>query len=364
MAPRTAADLLRLRQRTDPLADNAVAALRGKGEPGETVLDRVRAGARTGNPAMKAFVDATDTAPPWADFDKMVAGRNVAMRHAPLTYLVLTTSSLIESFAASQGAKVLSRTGRIERDTIPRLYETGAMIRDLLLEGEARPGGLGHAALLKVRLLHAHVRRFIRKTPGWDSASWGEPVNQMDMVGTLLMFSIVLARGLEALGAVLTQEEKESWSHLWRYAGYMLGVDDEATFTTLDEEIALHALIAEHHYRPDEISRSLARAVLDGLSGEPPFFLPKQALYALTRRLTGDALADQFQLPRSRRWAAFVAAFATSWRQLDRIERRLPLGAPIAMRAGHAFVEFHRWRVLRSGPLKAYVFRTAPARAM
>ena len=309
---------------------------------------------------MKAFVTATDTAPPWADFEKMVAGRNAAMRNAPLTYLVLTTASLIESFAASQGAKVLSRTGRIERDTIPRLYETGAMVRDLLLQDQARPGGLGHTALLKVRLLHAHVRRFIRKSPSWDAATWGEPVNQMDMVGTLLMFSLVLARGIQTLGVALTAEEKDSWSHLWRYAGYMLGVDAEATFTTLNEEVALHALIAEHHYRPDEISRSLALAVLDGLSGEPPFFLPKEALYALTRHLLGDKLGDDFQLPRSRRWAAFVRAFSTSWHQLDRIQRRVPMGEQVALRAGHAFVEFHRWRVLRSGPLRAYVFRTAP----
>ena len=344
MPPLTAADLLLLRQRTDPLADAAIAALTGRTERGETVLDKIRAGAAAGEPAMRAFIAATDTPPPWADFARMVPGRNVAMRNAPLTYLVLTTASLIESFAGSQGAKVLSRTGRIERDTIPRLYETGAMVRDLLLEDQARPGGLGHTALLKVRLLHAHVRRFIRKSPTWDSKSWGEAVNQMDMVGTLLMFSLVLARGLQSLGVALTEEEKDSWNHLWRYAGFMLGVDADATFTNVSEEIALHALIAEHHYRPDEISRSLCFAVLDGLSGEPPFFLPRQALYALTRRLLGDAVADQFGLPRSRRWAVFVRTFAASWRQLDRLQRQLPLGETVALRAGHAFVEFHRWR--------------------
>ena len=360
MPPLTAADLLALRSRTDPLADAAVAALRGKGQPGQSVLDRIRAGAAAGDPAMRAFVAATDVAPPWASFEAMEPGRRAAMRNAPLTYLVLTTASLIESFAGSQGARVLSRTGRIERDTIPRLYETGAMVRDLLLEDSARPGRPGHTALLTVRLLHAHVRRFINASGTWSSAELGQPVNQMDMVGTLLMFSLVLARGLQTLGAALTEEEQRSWSHLWRYAGYVLGVDEDATFTTLEAERALLALIAEHHYRPDEISRSLAFAVLDALSGEPPFFLPRQALYALSRRLLGDPLADAFMLPRSRRWAAFVSAFAKSWQGLDRLQASVPLGPTVALRAGHAFVEFHRWRVLRSGPLKAYVFRTAP----
>src|SRR4051812_35251024 len=108
MPPSTPAALLFLRDRTDPLADDAVAALQGHGEAGQSVLDRVRAGAAAGNPAMQAFIRATDAVPPWADFRAMEPGRRVAIRNAPLTYLVLTTGSLIESFAASEGAKVLS----------------------------------------------------------------------------------------------------------------------------------------------------------------------------------------------------------------------------------------------------------------
>jgi hypothetical protein len=355
----TADALNQLRSRTDPLADAAVAALEGRGKPGETVLDRVQAGAARGNPAMAAFIEATQAVPRWVDFPAMELGRRAAVRNAPLTYLVLSTASLIESFAGWQGAKVLARTGRLERDTLPRLFETAAMVRDLLVERGAIPGGPGHTALLKVRLLHAHVRRFIRASPTWDAVAWGEPINQMDMVGTLLMFSMVLARGLESLGVGLTTEEKASWNHLWHYAGFMLGVDEEATFTNLDEEHAIYALIREHHYHPDETSRSLAFAVLDSLAGQPPFFLPKPALYALARHLLGQPLADQFELPRARRWAAFVSAFSVGWRGVDRVQRKAPFGKSIALAGGHAFVELSRWQVRRFGKLDAYVFRTA-----
>jgi hypothetical protein len=355
----TPAELNMLRTRADPLADDAVAALASRPGPKDTVLERVRQGAGEGDRALAAFVSHTDHPPPWADFPAMEAGRRAAMRHAPLTFLVLLTDGLIESFAIPHGARVLARTGRLERDTIPRLYETAAMVRDLLLESGARPGHEGHTALLRVRLLHAHVRRFVGSSAGWDPAVFGQPVNQMDMAHTLMMFSLVLARGIEALGASLTDEEKDSWCQLWRYAGYMLGVDERVLFTNLAEERALYALIREHHYRPDDVSRSLSFAVLDSLAGQPPFFLPKPALYAIARRLLGDALADDFGLPRSRRWSAFVSALVLGAKGTDRIAHAAPMGQKVALAGGHAFVELHRWRVLRQGNLAGYVFRTS-----
>ena len=355
----TPADLELLRTRADPLADAAVAALASRPGSPQTVLERVRQGAREGDPALEAFVAQTDRAPEWADFARMELGRKAAMRHAPLTFLVLLTDSLLESFAIPHGAKVLARTGRLERDTRNRLYETAAMVRDLLQEGGARPGQEGHTALLRVRLLHAWVRRFVGSSPGWDFAAYGQPVNQMDMAHTLMMFSGVLARGIEVLGGKLTEEEQEAWCHLWRYAGYMLGVDEGVLFTNAREERALYALVRAHQYGPDEVSRSLAFAVLDNLAGEPPFFLPKQALYALARRLLGDPLADAFELPRSRRWSAFVTAVVVGSKGAERLSAAVPFGPQAALIGGHAFVEFHRWRVMREGNFSAYVFRTS-----
>lgn len=352
-------DLSRFRSRADPLADAAVAELKGKPGPDQTVLDVVKAGAREGNRALGAFLDATHTVPPWADFEAMEPGRRAAMRHAPLTFLVLLTDGLIESFAIPHGAQVLARTGRLHRDSVARLYETAAMVRDLLQGGGARPGSEGHAALLKVRLLHAHVRKYVVRTPGWDSALFGQPVNQTDMVHTLMMFSFVLARGIEALGGSLTDGEKDSWCALWRYAGYMLGVDEEILFHHRKQEAGLYALMRASQYAPDDISRSLTFAVLDALAGEPPFFLPQSALCALTRHLLGEELADRFGLPRSRRWKAAVDAFVFGNRRVDWATGAVPFGKQLAFRGGHLFVEYHRWRAMRRLQFSPYVFRTA-----
>lgn len=356
--------LTSFRFQADPLADAAVAALTRKPGPDESTLDLVRAGAREGNRALAAFVEQTHTPPPWADYEAMELGRRAAVRHAPLTFLVLLTDGLIESFAIPHGAQVLARTGRLHRDAVSRLYETAAMVRDLLLERGPRIGEEGHAALLKVRLLHAFVRKYTVKTPGWDSAVFGVPVNQTDMVHTLMMFSRVLARGIEKLGGTLTDDEKESWCHLWRYAGYMLGVDEGLLFQNRHAEAALHEAMTIHQYAPDETSRSLTSAVLEALSGQPPFYLPQSVLSALTRYLLGGPLADQFGLPTSARLASAIDAFVYANRRVDWATRAVPfgLGKDVAMRGGHAFVEVNRWRVMKRLTLLPYVFRTIEAR--
>jgi hypothetical protein len=160
-----AIELLSWRQRGDPLADDAVAALRVRGDP----LDGVRALARSGEGACARFVDATRVLPHWHDARAYRAGRTMATRQAPLTFLVLLAGSLVESFAVAEGAAVLVKTGRLQRDTTRRIYETATLVRALLFDGAERPGEAGHEALLRVRLLHAFVRRWVSAS-GFETA--------------------------------------------------------------------------------------------------------------------------------------------------------------------------------------------------
>jgi hypothetical protein len=353
----TVDDLERERTRTDPLADLAIAALTTRPRRGQNVLDVIRDGARARIPAHERFLDETGTVPAWASLKDMRVGREMAMRRAPLTFLVLLAGSLIESFAAARGAVVLVRTGRLETDTLARIYETASMVRDMFLPGALAPGRRGHQALLRVRLLHAFVRRHVRA--GFDVATLGEPVNQADMLHTLLLFSHVLVRGIETLGARVSDDEKESFLHLWRYAGFMLGVDERILPRTREEEAHVYALIRAREYAPDDGSRRLAHAVLKALAGEPPFFLTERALHEIARRLTGDALADDMYLMRSR---PMTRALDVSAHGVSRIERAftLPLAGPLSVAIGHLFVESNRVRVLATSTPADYVMRVMP----
>lgn len=357
--PVTAPQLEALRLRADPPADAAVAALAELGvrpRRGDDVLAQVRAHAKH-HDALAELLEIGARVPPWVARARVEEGQRVGVRHAPLTFLVLLTGSLVESFAAARGARILAATGRLEHDTEHRVYETASMVRDLLEPGQAWPGGIGHEAMLRVRLLHAFVRRFAHRR-GLDGAALGTPVNQADMLHTLLMFSRVVIVGLEALGVRISAADAEAWLHLWRWAGFVLGVEEDLLPRTVDEEARLHALFADVEYRPSDDSRRLARAVLAALADKPPFHLPAAALHEVSRRIVGDALGDALGLDRARGWSLLVRAACRGARPFLGLAHVGGLSA-VTDRAGAAFIEANRRRIMADLPPTDYVFRTA-----
>jgi hypothetical protein len=81
-----------------------------------------------------------------------------------------------------------------------------------------KSGGSGHLADLRVRLLHATVRKRILSLASadltyFDKAAFGIPINDQDCIGTILAFSanlIWIAFPLQ--GIFLTQQETNDYS--------------------------------------------------------------------------------------------------------------------------------------------------------
>ncbi len=99
--------------------------------------------------------------------------------------------------------------------------------------------------------------------PEWDAAYYGVPINQGDMHATYLAFSVIFLFGQRLLGVPLTKREGEAVMHLWRYIGWLMGVQERWLHTTEREaRIALyHNLLAQA--APDESSRQLGSALRD-----------------------------------------------------------------------------------------------------
>jgi hypothetical protein len=91
-----------------------------------------------------------------------------------------------------------------------------------------RPGRRGWEAALRVRILHAKVRRslLLRGRSGAENDAWnvdknGVPINQEDMAATLLVFSVNVLLGIEiSAGRLLDAHNQRG-----RYLGWLLGVD-------------------------------------------------------------------------------------------------------------------------------------------
>ena len=118
---------------------------------------------------------------------------------------------------AARIAEVLARTGGFSTKVAKhRLYETTQHILQVTKSLESiRPGGAGQQSSIRVRLLHAAVRRRILKLatdkPGYYSVEdFGVPINDLDSIATISTFSSTLIwLGFPRQGIFLRQQEIE-----------------------------------------------------------------------------------------------------------------------------------------------------------
>lgn len=100
---------------------------------------------------------------------------------------------------AGRVTEVLARTGGFSTKVAKqRLYETTQHILQVTRSLESvKPGGEGQASSIRVRLLHAAVRRKVLKLaaekPSYYSVEdLGIPINDLDCIGTIGTFSATL----------------------------------------------------------------------------------------------------------------------------------------------------------------------------
>ncbi|KAL3899422.1 MAG: hypothetical protein SGPRY_012642 [Prymnesium sp.] len=192
-------------------------------------------------------------------------------------------------------------------------------------DGSLLPHAAGWRAVLTVRALHARVRQRLLRSADWKKEVSGVPVNQEDMAVTLLAFSLNVIIGCEIiLGVKLPADTQQAYLHLWRYIGWLMGVDDDCNpCRSMDEARAWLQSITMHILEPDELSIRLAHHMLRapaeyrrereggnttsgamadaGLPQESAMGKRAYNSYVIraqfTRILVGDALGDALQLP-------------------------------------------------------------------
>ena len=163
--------------------------------------------------------------PTWVDPERLQEGARLS-GIAGLTGLdVLRDFALVAGYQASAINRTLILTKALEKGQQRRIAETTKWWVDC-----TRPGGLaryadGFKSTLQVRLIHALVRRHLRASPEWDQGMYGLPINQGDMQATNLGFSVVYLLAQRALGVIITRAEGAAVMHLWRYIGWLMGVE-------------------------------------------------------------------------------------------------------------------------------------------
>jgi hypothetical protein len=326
----------------DPLADAAVEALAGRApEERERLVDQALTGDVRPLPAeLRALRASLSTLPFWADLDRARRGGEVLIRTGFFGGLVLGFRSLVAGYCSPAGNKPLVFSGRFREAAARRLGETSRFVSLVYQPGSLAPGAPGWIAAARVRLMHAEIRRLLRASPRWDAAAWGDPINQVDMAGTVLLFSLVLVDGLRMLGFRIGREECEEALHLWRIAGWVLGVEPELLCATEPEARVLWELLEATQGPPDSDSAELARALMESPLHEARSpadraraerFLP--LAYGVGRHLVGDRYADALGYPRTP-WRLVAPALRTLISGTGRLMGRLPGIDRLTLEAG------------------------------
>jgi len=327
-------ELEAMRQQTDTTGDAMLEALlehepalmRQQGSAGlrsalEEVLDKHQQAAASASqrrsprstaaaaadPRVAAFVEHVSAEPNWLDRALLREGELVYLRYSTSASLGLMYFSLVGGFSAPKIIKVLDETGYLTRsdrnETWRRLNETIEMVLDCICADDGLEVlGAGWWAVLKVRMMHSRVRRRLLARGGarsWDKEAYGAPINQEDMMGTLLSFSINVLRAIQHTGAPwLTLREQEAYLHLWRYIGHLIGVREEFNVCTGVRRAcgAVESVVQHLLMQPTPRSQQVAQRVLASVAGRKLGAMKRPWSYGmhaeLARCMLGGPLAD------------------------------------------------------------------------
>lgn len=292
----------RMRQAGDPLGDEAIAEIYQLGQQDQvrqalTTFDSNEGPVPIGlPPALERYFTKSAALPSWTDPQQIQRGHLLLGRYQPQISSVLLCASLPLCYGCADGAQVLYKSQRLTSGVYRRLMETSQFVVDVLDDGGLGQGGKGIRSAQKIRLLHATMRYHLSRKDDWNQA-WGMPINQEDLAGTLMTFSVVIPRGLARLGIELEPADRDAFFHVWRVVGHIMGVAEDLNPAAFDDGAVLCDAIIARQQRKSEAGTVLTKGVLDFLHEVLPGPAFAGVGPTLIRHLIGDDAADIVDVP-------------------------------------------------------------------
>ncbi len=213
--------------------------------------------------ALRTFFDVIGRRPDWVDDALLRRGAEVC-RRGGVNSLDVLGSALLAGYRSSATTDLLVRTGRLNGEGARRrVGETVKWWYECVQPGGMERGGQGWQLTVHVRVMHAMINRHYARDDDWSVDDWGLPINQADQSATYELFCSFYLMGMRSLGMPIGRADGHAVMHLWRYIGWLMGVDDR--FLAVDEQDGrrklYHVLLTSPG--PDEHTVTLARALVD-----------------------------------------------------------------------------------------------------
>ena len=282
---------------------------------GEALAFPPTTGSRPSDGPLLHYLSAAPPLPEWVDDGRMNRAAQVFLDNALGIGQALFCASLPEAYASPRGARVLTLTARLTRDPVRRISETAQMVYDVVtsqglvpvvLTEQRGPSGVGYADARRVRLMHAAVRWFILHDasvehrqgppaattvePVWFD-EWGIPLNQEDLLGTLMTFTVAVFEALERSGEALDDADAEAYLHRWCVVGHLMGIRADLLPFDLATARSLTASIRRRQQRTSADGKALTAALITPLRASLPLRPLRGIVPALIRHLITPRIA-------------------------------------------------------------------------
>ena len=283
---------------------------------------------------LKALFAQLEQTPTWLKPELLNQGTATLARYPILQSLMLQSVSLMGGYAVPALAQPLLETGALAYSVLPRMARTLLFAAAVTAPYGMQMRQAGFKQAAHVRVIHALVRHKLRHSDTWPTATYGVPINQSDLIATNLQFSLVVLYGLRVFGSQLSADERYAVLHLWRYIGYVMGLNVEQMPTSEHEcNQWLYAYLSTQKMDSQK-AKPLAQALDqlpflladDNAVGRQSAYLEQQLRAGITRLFMGNTLADGLGLAKPRWLSPFLLGTAGSQFVLDRLRHIQPLG--------------------------------------
>ncbi len=284
-------------------------------------MDREAEGLRDAPPLVRSFFQALERPPEWVDPDAFAPGIRMFHRNSNLVLAGMLAGVLVEGFSTNI-AKSFFITGRLRDQGVRRLQQNNRHMIELFFPGGMDRDGDGWKLSVRIRFVHAQVRRLLSESEDWDEEAWGAPLSAAHVGFALTAFSARLITHMRRLGATSRREERASFMQVWRYSGHLMGIPESILYRNEEEARRLFRIGLLCEPEPGVESTALANSLVNSAPLVAGVTAPDERselatyVYHVSRALIGNEMADQLHYPPKPRFVTSLGVLAWfRWKQ-------------------------------------------------
>jgi hypothetical protein len=294
-----------------------------------------------------AFFADVEAVPEWADFEAMRAGAAMGRRN-PIGMLFGMHGGLPFTYIDPATAEVMGSTGRLSGRAYRRRYwETATGFVGALDVDGMKPGRERWIQWVRVRFLHTMIRQGILRGGDW-SLPGAMPIGQVPSACTAHIFGPYRVNIIRYFGGVVTQEEEDSFSLMWRWVARIEGANNQLLGRTPAEQLRISERMLQFLYGPTEKAAEMTAGLIEGAATMRAYMLPKRLHRAVVHNLLSEEMMQTLPgkdaptdlgLPHDPIGELAVAGISTALKAVNQIQR-LPIVKRLAAAGGQPLLDF------------------------